>query len=90
MNTDEYLRHLCLYIHTNPVRHGIAATPDLWPYSNYLEWIGLRAGALVDPNVIDAQFGGRQQYHLRMLDYLNGISPLPAALLRELEAMERQ
>ncbi len=90
VDTDEYLRNLCLYIHANPVRHGIAATPDLWPYSNYLEWIGLRAGALVDPSVIYAQFGDRQQYHRRMLDYLTGRSPLPTALLRELEALERQ
>lgn len=39
VDTDEYLYDLCRYIHGNPVRHGIALSPDLWPYSNYLEWI---------------------------------------------------
>ena len=42
VESDEYLRHLCRYIHVNPVRHGLALAPELWPYSNFLEWIGQR------------------------------------------------
>ncbi len=39
---DEYLRHLCRYIHTNPVKDGFALRAELWPYSNYADWIGVR------------------------------------------------
>ncbi|MBV7336048.1 transposase [Chloroflexi bacterium TSY] len=53
VDEDRYVRHLCRYIHANPVKHGIALAPDLWPYSNYLEWIAKRNGTLVDRNFID-------------------------------------
>lgn len=56
VGTDEYLRHLCCYIHANPVRHGIADSVDLWLYSNYHEWIGSRAGNLVDHAFVDEHF----------------------------------
>lgn len=39
---SEYLRSLCCYIHSNPVKDGFALRPELWPYSNYLEWTGQR------------------------------------------------
>ena len=31
---DDWRRHVD-YIHFNPVRHGLAAAPELWPYSSY-------------------------------------------------------
>lgn len=38
--TDEdYLRHLCRYIHANPVKHGLVDDLEAWPWSNYLAWI---------------------------------------------------
>ena len=48
VTTDAHLRHLCVYIHANPAKHGLVADPADWPYSNYLEWIGARNGRLVD------------------------------------------
>ena len=34
VDSDEYLRCLCRYIHTNPVKDGFAVAPELWAYSN--------------------------------------------------------
>jgi len=50
---DLYLRHLCRYIHVNPMAAGLVATPEAWPYSNYQEWMGLRDGTLVDRRFIE-------------------------------------
>ena len=46
--SDSQLRHLCRYIHANPIKDGIVDNLADWPFSNYLEWIGLRQGTLVD------------------------------------------
>jgi len=48
VDTDEYIVHLCRYIHLNPVKAGLVAHPGEWPYSNYLEWVERRRGTLVD------------------------------------------
>jgi len=42
VHDESYLRHLCRYIHANPVVAGLAKTPDDWPYSNFSEWMGNR------------------------------------------------
>ena len=47
IDQESYLLHLCRYIHANPVRHGLVSDLAQWPYSNYLEWIDARPGALV-------------------------------------------
>lgn len=80
VDRDEYLRHLCCYIHANPVKDGFAITPDLWPYSNYLEWTGQRAGTLVDQAFIAAHFHHQQNYRQFVLDYLTGRAAMPKAL----------
>ena len=56
VESDEYLHHLCRYIHANPVLHGIAADVELWPYSNYLDWVGKRRGTLVDQVFVQQHF----------------------------------
>ena len=48
VDKEEYLVHLCRYIHLNPVKAGLVSRPEYWPLSNYLEWINLRAGTLKD------------------------------------------
>lgn len=59
---EAHLRHLCRYIHANPVLHGFVATPDAWTYSNYHEWVGTRPGTLVDHDFIAANFPDRADY----------------------------
>ena len=85
VETDEYLHHLCRYIHMNPVKDGFAAAPELWPYSNYPEWIGRRNGLLIDQVFVHAHFPDPQRYQAFVLDYLNGRSTLPKGLQLYLE-----
>lgn len=80
VSTDEYLRQLCRYIHANPVKDGFALAPELWPYSNYQEWLGLRNGTLVDRTFIQHFFPDTQQYKAFVLDYLTGRADLPSGV----------
>ncbi len=89
VNTDEYLRQLCRYIHANPVKHGFAAAPELWPYSNYQEWIGTRTGTLVDQAFIQAHFPNRATYGQSVHEYLTATRALPKGLKTYLEELEK-
>jgi REP element-mobilizing transposase RayT len=88
VDTDEYLRHLCCYIHANPVRHGLAMDPTLWPYSNYLEWLGQRQGTMVDRAFIQSHFPDISHYQARVHSYLTGQVTLPAGLRHYLASLE--
>ena len=35
-----------IYIHNNPVKAGLALSPELWPYSSYQEYLGLSTAPL--------------------------------------------
>ncbi|RME60258.1 MAG: transposase [Caldilineae bacterium] len=87
VDNDVYLKHLCRYIHANPVRDGFAAAPELWPYSNYLEWIGERPGKLFDPAFVERHFPQRESYREFVYDYLSGSSQLPEQLLAYLRGL---
>lgn len=62
VETESHLKHLCRYIHTNPVKDGIVSHPEAWLYSNYLEWIGQRPGTIFDVDFIHTFFGDIQNY----------------------------
>ena len=89
VETPDYLRNLCRYIHANPVLHGFAASPDLWPYSNYLDWIGQRPGKLIDPAFIQAHFPEPGQYQSYVNSYLIDRSSLPPGLKAYLQRLEQ-
>ncbi len=48
IDKNSYLIHFCRHIHRNPVEAGSVTNPADWPFSNYQEWIGKRAGSLGD------------------------------------------
>lgn len=87
VNDDVYLRHLPRYIHGNPVKDTIAMSPELWPYSNYHEWMGLRDGILVDHDFINEYYPDRNDYKTSLLDYLTGIDTLPEAMSNHLKSL---
>ena len=62
IDENSYLFHIARYIHLNPVRAGLVKRPEDWIYSNYLEFIGLRAGTLFDAAFVQAQFGTPEEY----------------------------
>ena len=62
VDSDEYLRHLCRYIHTNPVKDGFALQPELWPYSNYAAWISQGSEGEIDRGFLQEFFGTSDRY----------------------------
>jgi len=72
VDDDAYLRQLCRYIHANPVRHGFASAPELWPYSNFQDWLGLRPGTLVDRAFVEAYFPDLDGYRQSVVKYAAG------------------
>lgn len=84
VDRDEYLLHLCRYIHANPVKAGLVGRLDEWPYSNYAEWIGVRRGRLVDRAFVDAFYPDGDEYVRFVADYLAGVDRLPEGIGRYL------
>ncbi len=80
VGNDQYLLHLCRYIHANPVKHGLVQRLDEWPYSNYPEWTGERAGTLVDRAFVNDFFPNQGQYAEFVTDYLRDRTVLPSGL----------
>ena len=72
IDREEYLTQLCRYIHLNPVKAQLVQRPENWPYSNYRDWIGLRAGTLVDQSFVHAHFLNGEAYQ-RFVDDWQGV-----------------
>ena len=70
IDKDEYLLHLCRYIHRNPLEAGIVKQPEQWPYSNYLEFLGQRKGTLIDDEFIKVNFGSPEAYQSFVMNYV--------------------
>ena len=39
VDEEEYLIHLCRYVHLNPVVAGLVRSPEEWEFSDYSNWI---------------------------------------------------
>jgi REP element-mobilizing transposase RayT len=65
-----HLLNLCLYIHANPVKDGLVALPENWEFSNYLEWMNLREGTLVNREFICENFGTPEEYKTLVMEYI--------------------
>jgi len=72
-----YLFHLCRYIHSNPVKAGLVSSPEQWPFSNFQEWIGLRAGTLYDNDFVRTNFGNANEYVKFVREYLENRAEIP-------------
>jgi len=82
-----HLLNLCVYIHANPVKDGLVALPEDWIYSNYLEWLGQRAGTLVDREFIQEHFGSPAEYKELITHYVK-TRYLPDDVRKYLEPFE--
>ena len=82
-----HMLHLCRYIHANPVKDGLVVDPGDWPYSNYLEWVGLRDGTLVDRAFVREYFDPPRRYAEFVVDYLR-TRELPVEVARYLAQLE--
>lgn len=70
VQTYGHLLRLCVYIHANLVKDGLAALPEEWEFSNYPEWMGLRDGTLVDRGFITDNFGTPDAYRKLVMEYI--------------------
>jgi REP element-mobilizing transposase RayT len=70
IQTYTHLMYLCIYIHANPVKDGLVFLPEEWEYSNYLEWMGLRQGSLVNREFITENFGSPEEYKELVMQYV--------------------
>ena len=77
---EGYVVHLCRYIHANPTKDRLVPLPEEWPYSNYLEWIDMRSGTLVDRSFLRGYFPVVESYRQFEMDYLAGLARLPAGI----------
>jgi REP element-mobilizing transposase RayT len=68
VDRDEYLVHLCRYIHLNPVKAKLVSKPEGWPYSNYLEWTEQRGGMLKNGTFIGEYFSTPEAYRQFVAD----------------------
>jgi len=66
---DEYLLHLSRYIHLNPVIAGLVRQPEVWEFSSYRDYIGLRQGTLPAPDVVLSQFPTTSAYRAFVESY---------------------
>ena len=82
-----HLLNLCVYIHANLVKDGLVDLREDWEYSNYLDWIGLRPGTLVNREFIQEHFGRPPEYKSLALDYLRTHS-LPEDVSKYLQDLE--
>ncbi|HFQ93484.1 MAG TPA: hypothetical protein ENK32_05710 [Anaerolineae bacterium] len=57
-------------IYANPVKDGLVERLEEWPWSNYLEWVGLREGKLVDRQFVAEMFPDTAVYEEFVRDYL--------------------
>lgn len=72
VDSDGYLCRLCRYIHSNPVKHGLVAQPEDWPFSNYRAWIEGQAERSAAQAVMRAHFTSPAAYASFMREYLAG------------------
>jgi len=70
VDEDNYLIHLCKYIHTNPIKAGLVEYPEMWDYSNYQEFIGVRNGVLFNQAFFDNYFQSSEDYRNFVLENL--------------------
>jgi hypothetical protein len=70
-----------------PVKDGLAALPEDWEFSNYLEWINLREGTLVNREFIKDNFGTPEEYKTLVMEYIKtrNLSDDASKYLQELE-----
>jgi putative transposase len=69
VDREEYLVHLCRYIHLNPLKAGLVSRLEDWPYSSYLDWIDQRSGSLKDNQFIQERFPTPESYQCFVADY---------------------
>lgn len=70
ITSDEYAVRLARYIHYNPVAAGLVSKPEVWEYSDYRDWSGIRKADLSDLALRDRYFDNPREYKTLMDEYV--------------------
>ncbi len=70
---QDYLFHLCRYIHANPVKHKLVSDPADWEYSNYREYLNIRKGKLYDEAFFNDSFQLPAEYKEWVNEYVDSL-----------------
>jgi len=73
---QDYLFHLCRYIHANPVKHKLVSDPIDWEYSNYREYLNIRKGRLYDNSFFNSTFSLPEEYKQCVNKYVYSLKNL--------------
>ena len=78
--SEAYVLELSRYVVLNPVRAGLARTPDDWPWSSYQATVGLegRPAFLIVDGVLDL-FGGGRSACVRYAQFVGEAIGLPSS-----------
>ena len=88
IDNENRLQNLCIYIHANPVKDGLIADPENWPYSNYSEWLDERENVLVDREFVRQYFGDAAVYKKLVVEYLRA-KVLPEDVRLYLQSLQK-
>jgi len=88
IETYSHLLNLCIYIHANPVKDGLVFLPEEWEFSNYLEWMNLREGNLVNREFISENFGTPEEYKTLVMQYIKTRN-LPDEVITYIQDLEK-
>ena len=61
VDADSYLLELVRYIHLNPVRAGLAASPDAWRWSSHRAYLGRESLAFLSTDDLLGRFAGQRK-----------------------------
>ena len=62
VDRNEYLIHLCRYIHLNPVTAGLVVHPEDWPFSDYREAVADNVYMFTENNILSSSFDNPKEY----------------------------
>ncbi len=62
VDSEEYLTHLCRYIHLNPVKASLVNLPEDWLFSDYKQWISSSDNVTLRQALRDKLFGSAASY----------------------------
>ncbi len=69
INSQSYLRQICIYIHANPVKASLVDGPGEWDYSNFLECVGKRDLIKCDTSVVRGLYPSSLEYENAVMAY---------------------
>jgi putative transposase len=85
IQTERYLLACMAYIDLNPLRAGLVATPQDYPWSSHLHYLGARPDRLITPHALYWELGNtpfaREAAYAELVQ--SGVNPVQQAALTD-------